>query len=530
MRSGFDGEDSAPATGITRSMAIALHLAQKEFEFAGNREFTYLIMTKQTHSTWLVLTLLVGLSGIWLAWRQLRPMLANRAPLPVLGTAKFDDGTRLEVLGVGLDHTFAFSRHTNPHLIPTLASAASQGFMTGGFEIKTWVNDDQFAGVELRNQQKTPMLGIVFRLMDSNQRPLSTDRFYAAGECQQITRSGAYFGSVRSLGGMGRGTERLDWTVELEDGQGSWILMEGPFVVDMVDGRAISVCYAYPRDQECLRLRVSRKMGAGRASVEVSLKTPGFKPSYAPLKAETLPITKRAGDYEVTLKAFRNLQRFLVPDFEAHHEVADEKSLKIAWQFEDHFGNVLPSLPGVMPLPGAQTLRVVSEVTRNPTLFPYERHEVEMLAEVIWSADESQRQVMLTDLAKSRGIHSVVLTAGNGALDGQRQLPHSLNIRVQGRTPEVAWNLWGRDWHRDLIGVFLNDAERCAGESRRASSRWETSAGRVEFDLQADWYGELADGAHLNLGYARQTAPVRVTFDVAVPEPQQVKTQAVRSR
>jgi hypothetical protein len=225
-------------------------------------------------SPWPTVLLVTGLLGCWLGWRQLEPLLANRNALPILASANFSDGVRLELYDAALGSETGFSRHTRPNLVPSVSNGASQGYEGGGLSLKTRIQDGQLASFTLSNQRQTPMLGIVFRLLGTDNRPLSTDRFHSLGELLQITRSGSRFIKLSGLGDIHPHEERLDWSVEVEDGRGGWLLMVGPIVADSEDGRAIAVCHVYPRDREKLRIRISRKKGVERESVEVAVPTP----------------------------------------------------------------------------------------------------------------------------------------------------------------------------------------------------------------------------------------------------------------
>jgi hypothetical protein len=468
-------------------------------------------------SPWPAVLLVTGLLGCWIAWRQVESLVANSKSLPILASAVFSDGVRLEVYDAALGGETGFSRHTRPNLVPSVSNGASQGYEGGGLSFETLFQDGQFASFALSNQWQTPMLGIVFRLLGSDNRPLSTDRFHSLGELLQITRSGSRFIKLSGLGDIHPHEERLDWSVEVEDGRGGWLLMASPIVADSEDGRAIAVCHVYPRDREKLRIRISRKKGVERESVEVAVPTPGFMPSFSALSPESLPTVRNTGEYEVTLREINDLGGWLVdPKIEVRHPVAASDAFSIAMKFEDRFGNVIPHMKGMMPLPGEDVLRVVGEVNRDPALFPYLESEVEIIAEVIWSTDPNRRQILLTESAKARGIESLVLTPGSGVKEGRRQLPWQLDVQVRGTMSEADWNAWERDMDRQLICVFLGGEERARGESKSKGGNWRKQKGRVDFAFDVGWSGELAEGMSIRIGNPRKMPPERFSFQAAI--------------
>ena len=478
-------------------------------------------MVESTHkSHWLGLSLVVGLLAAWLGWRQLEPVLANQKSLPTIATASFSDGVRLEVYQVTLGLETGFFRRTRPHWIPTVSISNSQTFHGGGLEFKTSLQDAQFASLALFNQQKTPMLGVVFRLFDQNGQALSTDRFHSLGEWFQITRSGSLIKDIATLNAARPNDAPLDWLVEVEDGQGGWVLMSGPFVANPEDGRAIAVCYAYPRARESLRIRFNRKRSAELDSVEVIVPTPGFKPTFATLKAEALPSTKNTGEFQVTLSELTNFDgKLLLPKVVAKHPVATPGALEVSTRFEDRFGNVIPHVNGLMPLPGETVLSVVGEVSRVPAIFPYLENEVELIADVLWFADEKQRKIVLTGSAKALGVRSLVFTPGTGIKEGRKQLPHQFEVAVKGIMTEAEWRNWERNLERYAICLFRKDNDRAQGESRSANRDWTTQSGNVDFTLCAAWCGHLEDGTPIRIGYPRKVPPATFTFQAHLIPP-----------
>jgi hypothetical protein len=478
-------------------------------------------MVAPTHkSPWLGLSLLVGLLSIWLGWRQLEPVSANHKSLPTVATASFSDGVRLEIYQVSLGLETGFSRRTRPHWLPGLSNSLSRTYNGGGLEFNTRLQDGQFASLSLVNQLKTPMLGMVFRLIGEIHQPLSTDRFHSPGECLQITRSGSLFKDITSYGAVQPNEDRLDWTVEVEDGRGGWILMSGPIVANSEDGRAIAVCHAYPRDRQSLRIRFSRKSSAGPQRVEVQVPTPGFKPTFAALTPDALPSIKKAGDFEVTLSELSNFEgKLLLPKVVAKHPVATSDAIEVSTRFEDRFGNVIPHLNGMMPLPEEPVLRVLGEVNRVPSIFPYLEKEVEIIADVIWFADEKKRQIVLTDSAQAQGVRSLVIKPGSGLKEGRKQLPHLFEIELKGVMTEAEWRTWENDLNRHAICVFPKGSDRAQGESRYANSNWGTHSGKVDFTLCAAWCGHLKDGTPIRIGYPRKVPPATFTFHAALTPP-----------
>lgn len=473
--------------------------------------------SSQNKPLWPAVLLLVGILGFWLGWRQWEPLLANRKPLPTMATASFSDGVRLEVYDVTLGIETGFSRRTRPHWLPWVSSSASQSYHGGGMVFKTRGKDGQFASIDVSNQRQTPMLGMVFRLIGKDRLPLSTDRYHSQGELLHIIRSGSLFERMDNYNDIQPHEGRLDWSVEVEDGRGGWMLMAGPIVVHSEDGRAIALSHAYPSDRQNLRVRVSRKTASGRESVEVSVPTPGFKSSVAALSPEPLPATRKVGDYEVTLSDFSLAGgKFLLPKLEAKHPFARPDDVDISTHFEDRFGNVIPHLSGMMPLPGEDVLRIVGEVNRSAETFPYLESEVEVFAEGIWSADASKRQIKLTETAKARGIRSITLTPGSGSKEGRRQLPRQLEIQVQGGMTETEWKAWERDMNRYAICVFPDGSARSQGESQHAGSNWGTNGGKVGFNLNAGWNGDIEEGTPIRIGCPRKIPPVPFSFQAAL--------------
>jgi hypothetical protein len=447
-------------------------------------------------------------------------VLANRKTLPTIATASFSDGVRLEVYQVNLGLETSFSRRTRPHWLPTVSISNSQTYSCGGLEFKTSLQDAQFASFALFNQQKTPMLAMVFRLIDKNGQALLTDRFHALSEWFQINRSGSLIKDIATLGPIRPDDSHLDLMVEVEDGQGGWVLMSGPFVANPEDGRAIAVCYAYPRDRESLRIRFNRKRSGELESVEVTVPTPGFKPTFATLKAEALPSIRNAGEFEVTLSELTNFDgKLLLPKVVAKHPVATLDALSVSTHFEDRFGNVIPHVNGLMPLPGETVLSVVGEVSCVPAIFPYLENEVEIIADVLWFADEKQRKIVLTESAKALGVRSLVFTPGTGIKEGRKQLPHQFEVAVKGVMTEAEWRSWESDLNRHAICVLPNGNGRAQGESRSANSDWGTHSGKVDFTLCAAWCGHLEDGTPIRIGYPRKVPPATFTFQAPLSPP-----------
>lgn len=172
-----------------------------------------------------------------------------------------------------------------------------------------------------------------------------------------------------------------------------------------------------------------------------------------------------------------------------------------------------------MPLPGVTVLSVVGEVSRAPAIFPYLENEVEIIADIIWFADEKKRQIVLTDSAKAQGVRSLVAKPGSGLKEGRKHLPHLFKIEVKGVMTEAAWRTWESDLNRHAICVFPKGSDRAQGESRSANSDWTTHSGNVDFTLCAAWCGHLEDGTPTRIGYPRKVPPATFTFQAPLSPP-----------
>ncbi len=510
-------------------------------------------MSSERSSSWPAWLLLGGAVVLWFVWRQVAPVAANRRPLPVLAEAAFSDGVRVQVLEAGLGTEVSFERHTRPHLVPTMFVGSSQGYDTGTLSVRTQRADDQFKGVSVVYQSRTAALTLIFRLQGVDGKPLSTDLFFCIGELMKITRDKGMFKSATEYAGTGsaaklgervverkietteksggsnrswieRNKARGDWIIEVEDGHGGWLLMDGPIVADEEDGRAIALRYAYPRDREHLRLRFSRNDG-GKEAVELQIKTPGFMPSFTPFQVESLPSTKSNADVELTLKAlkmthYKEHHTFWLTDLTArHHEGHPHECLDVKTLLEDHFGNVYPPFRDIVPLPGIKVLRVQAAVSRSSRLFPYQRAEVSQIATGIWSSDAARREVTLTENAKRQGFSSIEITEGNGLPDGQLQLPSRMKIRFQGELPLADREALERDFHMGTVCVFAGQEDRCQGEGRFASgSAWRsTQNGIATFDTSTGWSGNISEGDLFMIGIPPKQPPLTFSFDAAVP-------------
>ena len=152
-------------------------------------------------------------------------------------------------------------------------------------------------GSEIRFYDKeTKGLGLLFKLRAKNGQPIGNDSYWTGTRRERISRSSGVFDGTPPDGNP-------EYAFEIDDGNGRWIRMLGPIVVDSYDGRGGAMSRVFPRRSQALKIRICK---ADSEVHSAEIPNPAWRKTIAEWLPEPLPAIRQTDEFTVTFKGFRS--------------------------------------------------------------------------------------------------------------------------------------------------------------------------------------------------------------------------------
>ena len=476
---------------------------------------------------WLLHSSLASLAGLLL----LQACVKSPPSVPpdvVIASGTFDDGFVVELLRAELAPQMAFGRNVRGAWLWSIGSTRTYGSVIGGigYELNQKVSDDQLSEVSMKLQNhEEPVFYGLLRARQPDGSCMRNEVICVNGSEHTIQREKGVFSAFIDRGTGSDDPAKMELHVQVEDGTGGWRDLLGPVMFTAEDGRAFVVGDAIPRRQPTLRLRA---LHAGRPPVEFSVPNPGYKPSFASLKPQTLPAIHNGGEFKVRCDGLKWVSCFGLPPLLEVKLHLDAPALpmdcvRLKNRLLDETGNHYlrrgEKVWGFDPLPGEQFLLVRSLVEWEQSIYPWREEEVTFIAEGSLATSAAQQKVELTEAGRQLGCTSVTFTPPDPASKSPRLArPYVLDFEVKGDCTVEQLTANQKTHDRANLVVF-GEAKRSIGECQSHSSGALTGAGiGSTFHMQARWAGDLKPGERFRLGWLKKHEPEVVDFVLQTPE------------
>jgi hypothetical protein len=456
-------------------------------------------------------------------------------PVPpdvVIASGTFDDGFVVELLRAELAPQMAFGRNVRGAWLWSSGSTRTYGSVIAGigYELNQKVSDGQLAEVSMKlYDDEEPVFYALLRARRPDGSCMLNEAICVHGSEHQIERKEGAFWSFIDRGTGSDDPAKMELHVQVEDGAGGWRDLIGPVMFTAEDGRAFVVGDAIPRRQPTLRLRA---LHAGRPPVEFSVPNPGYKPSFASLKPQTVPAIHDGGEFKVRCDGLKWVSGFGLPPLLEANLHLDAPALRMDClrlqnRLLDETGNHYlrrgVKTRGFDPLPGEQVLLVRSLVEREKSIYPWREEEVTFIAEGTLADSSAQQKVELTEAGRQLGCTSVTFQPPDPAgKSSWLAKPYVLDFEVKGACTGEQLTANQKTHDRANLVVF-SEAKRSIGESESHSSGTSSGTGigagiGATFHMQARWAGDLKPGERFRLGWLKKHEPEVVGFVLQTPE------------
>lgn len=446
----------------------------------------------------------------------------------VIASGTFDDGFVVELLRAELAPQMAFGRDVRGAWLWSSGSTRTYSSVIGGIAIdlhqKAFEGQLYEVSMKLQNDEE-PVFYTLLRARRPDGSSILNEAICVNGSEHQIERKEGAFSDFIDRGTGSDDPAKMELHVQVEDGAGGWRDLLGPVMFTAEDGRAFVVGDAIPRRQPTLRLRA---LHAGRPPVEFSVPNPGYKPSFANLKPQTLPAIHDGGEFKVRCDGLKWVSGFGLPpllEVKLHLEAPalPKDCLRLKNRLLDETGNHYlwrgEKVWGFDPLPGEQVLLVRSFVERDESIYPWNEEEVILIAEGSLADSTAQQNVELTEAGRQLGCTSVTFQTPDPTHPSSRLArPYVLDFEVKGACTVEQLTDNQKTHDRGQLVVF-GEGKRAIGEC--ASYRSGTTSGTgvgATFHMQARWAGDLKPGERFRLGWLKKHEPEVVDFVLKTPE------------
>lgn len=257
-----------------------------------------------------------------------------------LTAVTFDDGVRLEVVGLSVGERVVDISPAKRFSVPFFSSKGASGGTYGGLNIDTEEEGGKVIRCRLRSDTRNAML-MEIRIRMGNGMPLKLPAcLWNNGTVMEDDRISGKRGSIGFFKPKDDSVESLrdamkktglQLLIQHRDPQGGWIHLNGPSMFhEPWPDRYIVALTAWQRNLPNLDFRAIRADGQ---IAEFSLANPDFRNAPLPGSTRTLPFVHVAGDFELTVKQVRRFATvghhpFATVEMDVRHTGAPVPGLK----------------------------------------------------------------------------------------------------------------------------------------------------------------------------------------------------------
>jgi hypothetical protein len=455
---------------------------------------------------------LLGVLACFLYWNQ------TPKPEPAIASTLFDDGVRFEIVRLEVSKKLTHERPAPKRWFGLVKRGQSSTYACNMLNVSAGSEDGRFVKGAVEKQSQTPCLMMLLRAFHPDGKPFITNKCLTDGDLSWMEWKDGVLAKVTD-GNADYAMDDMDMVLEVEDGAGGWLPMDGPIIWDTNDGHAAALRPAFPRRKDALSFRISRP---GHAPVELSLPNPGYAKHFAPFTADPLPSARDHGEIEVAFKAFASSRHGPEPVFDVQTDGVAKDHFDCTFKVSDETGNVYPySQKGRGFLPGEGVLKLIHLVNKRTETYPYRESEVVIIAEGNMTAAGSLPTAELTAEGSSLGFTEIAFEPP----DPKEKIPYAeqaavLAFRLKGKPDSSQWHILETTMERNCIAIFTSK-DRASGVSRNPSS----GAGEMHllgkhahtFSSKQLWTGDLKPGETFKVGVLKKQPPIESVFFVAVP-------------
>lgn len=371
----------------------------------------------------LLVWLLSGLA--YVLWLSSKPTTYNETPL---ASAEFPDGQRFDILRLELTKEMRCKYEYKPLWRKSMAGAAyaknSNTTSTNSFMIVTETDgyNQPSAGAL---QTNAPSLMVLGRWRDARGKSITLDDL----QVYEAFTETIHRHKVRCDGNVFQSCEEERHsktppllTLEVEDGGGGWLTMNGLLFHNPSDGRGFAMSQCFPRRSPKLRFRVSR---LGLAPVFLELPNPGYVASPPIWTAQALPIVHKDKWLSFKIDSMSGPRPRWEFDYPPNtNPIAKNTQQAIAFSdlmLSDASGN-RAEFHRFHLVPGERIVRISGKASRSP-LYPWSRKETITLAEGVWPKVGETMHLNLTKEATDFGVTAITADCSGGPQRWHLQLP-----------------------------------------------------------------------------------------------------------
>ncbi|MCB1226914.1 MAG: hypothetical protein KDK99_13945 [Verrucomicrobiales bacterium] len=392
-------------------------------------------------------------------------------------------------------------------------------------ETKTNLRDGQFESGTFAYQGSIPALMLVFQVVNEDGSNVVSDVMGVLGTRFFLEREETRFRAAREFGVTSSKSAKVE--VQVEDGAGGWLSMDGPLFSDSEDGRAMAARYAFPRQSKEIRLRL---MLNGEMEGELALPNPGYKAAAEIFSPVALPARAPIRDGELVLTEMAAVTPVPYPRLEVESSVSPSNGFVMSTTVSDAWGNIYPQFRESHLLPGVKMLRIDAVVERRASRFPYRLADVRVLGTAKPTA-AGQWNTQLADGGSAAGLTELELLPPDAPVEEvavKKKLgrssstsgdePLACTIVFRGEMSELDWAAFEAA-HKTMECRLFVQGKPVDGSCRPSSVSYSKVGGRVKLEGRYHWLGALPERVELTVGIPLRLPADHVRFETAVPPP-----------
>lgn len=469
-------------------------------------------------------------------WLGLRAKVSVREVLKAPAITAVELGTaRVEILkvtyGDKAEWTAPAPAITSPaKKIMSLNARRENSWSVSGMRLSTTFDNGRQTAfsasldrLHLNSNRTSPALGVLLRLNDTSGTPLASPYFQSQEERQLIELT--LTSSKQSTKRTTLPVEQLPehgLMVEMEDGDGGWLPMNGPVFFQPEEGLAWALISAFPRTQAELKLRFEYQKVVGTCVIKNPVQVTTL-PTWTAEKAPVLrwaPIVRKTDDYQFEVLAMGSpkgmAEGWLDPYVHLDNKGLRSSDFTLGWSVHDRMGNeLLPMLHGEKQacrlLPGETQARLVVQV--RPTFdHAWKEAEVTFVAEGEWADITSLPVLKLTEDGRKLGFKDSVIVSRPAAsrytsLHKPVVPPEvEIELEIKGEGSAADRRRLDADYENGSMALF-EAAEHSIGQARKSGHGEGHRAGRQTWSHRSLWRGIPAAGMRLRLGLIKHVVP-----------------------
>jgi hypothetical protein len=489
-------------------------------------------------SNWLValsvacLLVLALVSLAW--WLQASPLPPSASPIESspLHVVQVGDVT-VEIMKIIHDDIATHEKHV-PRFNPLSLNLAKKfGWSTSQLGMEScWQSKEQVRfSVSLRDyrwnkESRIRSLAVLLRVKDRSGKPVHFPYFQEQGEhllreCRLNDESPAT--PSTNIPVVELAERSLE--IEMEDGTGGWLPVNGPIFFDSVEGLAWAAISVFPRQKAELKLRFLHRQSSMECLIDNPAPITGALPDWQPDK---FPATIVADDYQVQIEDQVGRRRPLDGWFEPYVYLKEKRSdlkrtLSCAWSLWDRSGNqLLPIRHGprgdqCFLLPGETMARLVVEVWPNVESYSWRQNQVTWIAEGTWIDPASMPSLVLTDEGAKLGYADQIIVhpPDKPKLHHVSGLMPVLEVELKGKGSKSDWNRIHIHYEEGRI-AFFSEGDRAFGSTESAASGHGNFGSSYFWSSRATWAVAPEAGMKVRIGLIKRRFPDRREFFLKV--------------